>query len=75
MPAEHGLYSVGLQKWACMYNVGLQKLCEYSGGLHNMGFYSVGLQNMSMYCSLSLRRAAHGDKRMFLELIHGLFIT
>ncbi len=26
-------------------------------------------------CSLSLRRAAHGSKRMFLELIHGLFIT
>ncbi len=26
-------------------------------------------------CSLSLRRAACGSKRMFLELIHGLFIT
>ncbi len=26
-------------------------------------------------CSLSLRRAAHGSKRMFLQLIHGLFIT
>ncbi len=26
-------------------------------------------------CSLSLRRAAHGSKRMFLELTHGLFIT
>jgi hypothetical protein len=26
-------------------------------------------------CSLSLRRAAHGSKHMFLELIHGLFIT
>ncbi len=26
-------------------------------------------------CSLSLRRAAHEDKRMCLELIHGLFIT
>ncbi len=26
-------------------------------------------------CSLSLRRVAHGSKRMRLELIHGLFIT
>jgi hypothetical protein len=26
-------------------------------------------------CSRSLRRAANGSKRMFLELIHGLFIT
>jgi hypothetical protein len=27
------------------------------------------------YCSLSLWRVARGSKRMFLELIHGLFIT
>ncbi len=31
--------------------------------------------NIIQYCSLSLRRAAHEDKRMCLELIHGLFIT
>jgi hypothetical protein len=29
----------------------------------------------SMYCSLSLWRVARGSKRMFLELIHGFFIT
>jgi hypothetical protein len=27
------------------------------------------------YCSLSLWRVARGSKHMFLELIHGLFIT
>ncbi len=28
-----------------------------------------------LHCSLSLWRAARGSKHMFLELIHGLFIT
>jgi hypothetical protein len=40
--------------------------------------FTVFLTSSSMLqclCSLSLRREAHGSKRMFLELIHGLFIT
>ncbi len=48
-------------------------------------FFDVGSEFAEMFvyesfsggsnCSLSLRRAAHGSKRIFLELIHGLFIT
>jgi hypothetical protein len=30
---------------------------------------------LGMNCSLSLWRVARGSKHMFLELIHGLFIT
>jgi hypothetical protein len=35
----------------------------------------VTLKGSYCSCSLSLWRVARGSKRMFLELIHGLFIT
>ncbi len=35
----------------------------------------LGGMEASHYCSLSLWRVARGSKLMFLELIHGLFIT
>jgi hypothetical protein len=44
----------------------------YSGLFLSL-FLSVSLS--MCYCSLSLWRVARGRKRMFLELIHGLFIT
>jgi hypothetical protein len=40
--------------------------------IHNFMFSSLTGQR-GRSCSLSLRRAAHGDKRMFLELIHTEF--
>jgi hypothetical protein len=59
-----------------VYPLFTYSLLDMSMPIEPISNYTVHTAYMySMYCSLSLWRVARGSKHMFLELIHGLFIT